>query len=326
MQRSYLFVMDPIKSINPKTDSTFYLMLESQNRGIKNWYCQLNDLIVFDGKGFAQAYPVEVSFPSEKSSCFFRLGPKQTISFAECDVIFMRKDPPVDQNFISACLLLNFYNPQKTLAFNDPKGLLLANEKLWGLNIASYLMPKTVVSSNINVLLDAAQHLEKVVIKPLYEAGGSGILIMNKDDSNLRPALEMHTNHGQRPCILQQFLNGASQGDKRVILLGGKPVGAFLRVPKEKEHRSNLHVGGTSQKTELTTTDHQIAHALKPHLLKLGIHFAGIDIIDNKLTEINVTSPTGLQEIDKIEERAGANKLNVQIINYIEQLLMQRNT
>ncbi len=324
MQRRYLYIMDPIGSINPRTDSTFYLMLESQSRGIENLFCTIEDIINCDGKGFACVDDIKVSMPTNENETYFQLGKKETVAFDDCDVIFMRKDPPVDERFLAACMLLDCHNPHKTIVFNNPQGLRIANEKLWGLHVAANFMPKTVVSSNISVLMEASQHLGRVVLKPLFGSGGRGILVMEKDDRNLRSALELLTASGKKPVMLQQYLAGARQGDKRVILLGGKPVGALLRVPGADDHRANLHVGGKAQKSEITPADEAIAKHLAPQLLELGLHFVGLDIIDNKVTEINVTSPTGLQEIDHLESHQNDDKLNVQVLNYIDHLLMLR--
>ena len=324
MQRRYLYIMDPINSINPRTDTTFYFMLESQSRGIENLFCTIEDLINCDGKGFASVEHIQVSMPTNEGEAHFHLGKKETVAFDDCDVIFMRKDPPVDERFLAACMLLDCHNPHNTIVFNNPKGLRIANEKLWGLHVAAQYMPKTVVSSNLQVLIEASQHLSRVVLKPLFGSGGGGILVMEKDDRNLRSALELLTGNGKKPIMLQQYLPGARQGDKRLILLGGKPIGALLRVPGTDDHRANLHVGGEAQKSQITSTDEEIAKHLAPQLLELGLHFVGLDIIDGKITEINVTSPTCLQEIDRLENRQGKDKLNVQVLDYIDQLLQQR--
>ncbi len=324
MQHRYLYIMDPIAAINLQSDTTFYLMLESQSRGIANLFCTIEDLINCDGKGFANAHSIQVAIPASKDDTHFHLGKKETVAFDDCSVIFMRKDPPVDDRFLAACMLLDCHNPHHTLVFNSSQGLRLANEKLWGLHVSAHFMPKTVVSSSVAVLLKAAQDLKIVVLKPLFGSGGGGILVMEKADRNLRSALELLTENGKKPIVLQQYLPGARLGDKRLILLGGKPVGALLRVPSEDDHRANLHVGGVAEKAVITSEDKEIAKHLSPHLLALGLHLVGLDIIDNKITEINVTSPTCLQEIDRLEGRTGNDKLNVQVLDYIDRLLAQR--
>jgi glutathione synthase len=323
MQRRYLYIMDPIAAINPNTDTTFYLMLESQSRGLNNLFCTIEDLVIFDGKGFANAQDILVNVPANKGDTHFHLGKKETIAFDDCSVIFMRKDPPIDDRFLAACMILDCHNPHHTLVFNNSQGLRLANEKLWGLHVAANFMPKTVVSSSLAVLLKASQDLDHVVLKPLFGSGGGGILAMEKADRNLRSALELLTENEKKPIMMQQYLPGARQGDKRLILLGAKPVGALLRLPSEDDHRANLHVGGVAEKIGITAKDLQIAEHLRPHLIKLGLHFVGLDIIDNKVTEINVTSPTCLQEIDRLESRMGKDKLNAQVLDYIDQLLMR---
>lgn len=324
MERRYLYIMDPIESIDPKSDTTFNLMLESQNRGTKNFICSITDLINQDGKGFAQASAIEVNVPSHEDESHFKKERSKAVAFADFDVIFMRKDPPIDQKYNSACMLLLCHDPKKTLVLNNPHGLLVANEKLWGLKVAPDLMPPTVVSSNLKALKEACNQMGKVVLKPLFQAGGGGILVLEKDDFNLSSALEILTDNGQKPMVVQKFIAGARNGDKRIILLGGKPIGALLRVPHGKDHRANLHAGASTKKASITESDKKIADALEPKLLELGIHFAGIDVIEGKLTEINVTSPMGLPEIDVLDKNTGQNKLNIRIMNYIDQLLLER--
>lgn len=324
MTRRYLYVMDPIETINPKTDSTFYLMLESQSRGVENLVCHIEDLITSDGKGFAFAKPVRVFVPTSDGMPYYEEGDLQTVAFDDFDIIFMRKDPPVDETFLAATMLLDCHNPHYTVVFNNPRGLRIANEKLWGLATCPQLMPKTVVSSNPKALYDALVHFGRAAIKPLFQSGGSGVMIFERNDRNVRSAIDLLTDQGQRPAMIQEYLPGARNGDKRLILLGGRPIGAVLRVPQDDDHRANLHIGGSAQRSKITPQDEEIAATLTPHLLELGLHFVGLDIIDGKVTEVNVTSPTGLQEIDHLDERTGKDKLNSQTMDYIDKLLLQR--
>jgi glutathione synthase len=324
MTRRYLYVMDPIETINPQKDSTFYLMLESQARGVDNLICHIEDLIISDGKGFAYSTPVNVFVPVSEGALYYERGDLQTVAFDDFDVIFMRKDPPVEDKFLAATMLLDCHDPRYTVMFNDSRGLRVANEKLWGLATCPQLMPKTVVSANAKTLHEAAQHFGRAVIKPLFQAGGAGVMVFEKNDRNLRSAIDLLTHESQRPAMVQEYLPAARAGDKRLILLGGKPIGALLRVPQDDDHRANMHIGGSAQVSKITKQDEEIAHILAPHLLALGMHFVGLDIIDGKVTEINVTSPTGLQEIDALEGRAGRERLNVQVMDYVDKLLLQR--
>ena len=325
MTLRYLYVIDPIHTLNPLTDSTYYLMLESQARGVDNLICQIDDLIISDGGGFARSTQIRVRIPTAGSLSFYELGQTQTMGFDDFDVIWMRKDPPVDDNFLAATMILDCHNPAYTILVNNPRSLRVANEKLWGLSVMPGAMPKTVVSSRPNVLYDAVQHFGQGVLKPLFGSGGAGVLMFDKNDRNLRSALELHTNNGRRPALVQEYLTGARHGDKRVIVLGGKAIGAMLRVPQEQDHRANLHVGGSAQKAKVSLQEENMIKQLGPLLVERGLHFVGLDIIDGKITEINVTSPTCLQEIDLLDERKGKNKLNCQIMDYIDRLLLERS-
>ena len=320
MKRRYLYVMDPLESINPYTDSTFYLMLEAKNRDIENLVCHLNDLVISDGKGFAHVTSVDVFIPAFDGAPYYQTKHRETVSFDDCNVIWMRKDPPFDENYLTATFLLDCHNPSYTKVMNHPMGLRAANEKLWGLAKIPHLMPRTVVSANPQVLHESAQHFGKAVLKPLFNSGGAGVMVFDRHDKNLHSAIDLLTHEGKRQALVQEYLQGARHGDKRLILLGGKPVGAFTRVPQEDDHRANLHIGGQAKKARITLQDEQLAEALSPHLLQLGLHFVGLDIIEGKITEINVTSPTGLQEIDRFDGRAGKERLNSQILDYVEQI------
>jgi glutathione synthase len=310
MPNRHLFVMDPIDKINKLTDSTYDIMLECQSRSDEIWECQIGDLIVESGQGFAHARSVRIA------DGHFKVDERQKKSFSDFQFIWMRKDPPVDNNFIAALQMLKCTKSSKARVVNDPDGLLIANEKLWPLTVAADFMPKTVVSANPKTLFEATQRFKRSVVKPLFQSGGSGVMVFSADDKNLKSALDLLTNQGQNPAMLQQFIEGAETGDKRIILVGGKPVGAVLRVPGKDDHRANLHVGGTAFKTELSERELAICAHLEPLLLANGLHFVGIDVINGYLTEVNVTSPTGLQEIDRLNGHTGSARLRAKLMDY----------
>ncbi|MGA1354888.1 MAG: glutathione synthase, partial [Candidatus Limnocylindrus sp.] len=216
-------------------------------------------------------------------------------------------------------MLLDRHDPSRTLVPNTPSSLRIANEKLWGL-FAAELGPHTVVSARREVLLEELARLGRAVLKPISGAGGSGVMVFDHGDKNVRSAIDILTQEGRRVAVLQEYLPAVRRGDKRVILLGGDPIGAVWRVPQGDDHRANMHVGGAAQRAEIEEDDRRIAARLKPELLKLGLHFVGIDVIGGRLTEVNVTSPTGVQEIDRLDGRQGAECLSAQVMDYVEKL------
>ena len=323
MPRRYLYVMDPIASIDPTKDTTFDFMLESQARGVSNWICGVEDLVTRGGRGFALAREARVERPGEPGGPHHETGPLQEFPFDDFQVIWMRKDPPVDDGFLQATMLLDRYSPASTLMMNEPASLRIANEKLFGL-FAPELFPYTAISSRVDILVAEVEKLGKAVIKPLNLAGGAGVMVFDRGDRNLRAALDLLTLEGRRPAIVQEFLPAVREGDKRVILLGGDPIGAVVRVPSAGDHRANMHVGGVAARGIINERDREIAARLKPALLKFGLYFVGLDVIGDKLTEINVTSPTGVQEIDALDERQGSERMSAKVMDYVEQLLTER--
>ena len=303
-----LYVMDPIHAVNPDKDTTFALLLEAQARGIDNLVCSVNDLWTRGDKGHAKAARVQVRRPTLDDATHAKVLALEDVCFDDIDVIWMRKDPPVDDVFLFACMMLDRADPARTLVLNDPRGLRLAHEKLWGL-FADDVTPRQVVSSRPEVLIAFVQEMGIGVLKPLHLMGGMGVMVFQADDKNLRSAADLLTLEGRRPAIAQEFLPAVREGDKRVILLDGEPVGAVLRVPRDDDVRSNLHVGGTAKRAVIDDDDRRICARIGPRLVELGLFFVGIDVIGGKLTEVNVTSPTGVQEIDALDGRNGAQRL-----------------
>ena len=294
---SLLFVMDPIGSIDIHKDTTFALMLEAQRRGHRVLYCELGDLSVEEGHPVARLRPVslrrEVGRHAELGEC------RSVRLDDDVDVVFQRKDPPVDASYIAATQLLLLCRRAQVL--NRPDTLLWANEKLYALQFPE-LMPETRVSRRISEFVDFLAKLGgEMIVKPLDGKGGEGIFHVRHDDRNLFSILEQSTAFGTRWAMAQQYLPAVRAGDKRILLLEGEPLGALLRVPAAGETRANLHVGGTPARAELDEHDRRIVETLRPRLLRDGLFFVGIDVIGGRLTEVNVTSPTGLQEIDALD-------------------------
>ncbi|MCW9032871.1 MAG: glutathione synthase [Rhodospirillales bacterium] len=287
--------MDPVDSIDIDGDSTFVLGLEAQKRGHKLYHYLPQDLTFKDGVLTAFARPLELR--REKGN-HFTIGEGTWINLkTDVDVILMRQDPPFDMAYITATHLLEHIEPD-TLVVNNPANVRNAPEKLFVTHFEG-LMPPTMISSNAESIEAFRTEHKDIILKPLYGNGGAGVFHLKPGDDNLNSLLEMFTELYREPIMVQAFLPDVRAGDKRIILVDGKPAGAVNRIPKEGEARSNLHVGGKAAKTELTPREQEICAAIGPALKEQGLIFVGIDVIGDYLTEINVTSPTGLQEINR---------------------------
>lgn len=306
----FVFLMDPIERINIDTDSTFVLMLESNRRGHEVYYAEINALELSEGKPFAT---VRQAVMQRKKGDHYRLGAPVRASLDEVDAIFMRKDPPVDPNFLLATLVLDRVDGSRVVMVNRPSTLRDWNEKLAALFFPD-LIPPTLVSADRARLRSFVEDVEHAVVKPLLGAGGFGVLRVGRGDSNLGSALDLLTNEGRMMIEAQAFIASVSEGDKRIILSDGEPIGAVNRRPRAGELRANLHVGAVAEKTILTDRDREICNAIGPELRRRGLLFVGIDVIGGYLTEINVTSPTGLQEIARLD---GVH-LEAEIIDLVE--------
>lgn len=300
MSHRMLFVMDPIESVDIDKDTTFALMLEAQRRGHEVLYCGLSDLGARGGDAVADVRPLKLQ---RVSGDHFRLGePCRVVLDDEVSVVFQRKDPPVDAPFIAATQILQLC--RRALVLNDPTTILARNEKLYALRFPD-LMPDTVVSQSIPELLafrDAlAEGGSDMVIKPLDGKGGEGIFRLGSGDPNTGSILEQLTAFGTRFAMAQRYLPEIREGDKRILLLEGEAIGAVLRVPSDGETRANFHAGGRAARSGLDARDRVIVETIAPALREDGLFFVGIDVIGGRLTEINVTSPTGLQEINTLD-------------------------
>ncbi|HZL58920.1 MAG TPA: glutathione synthase [Stellaceae bacterium] len=296
MSRQIAIQMDPMEGINIEADSTFALALEAQSRGHALLHYLPRDLNLADGKLTAAARPLKVK---REAGRHFELGPARTVDLASVDVILMRQDPPFDMAYITATHLLEHVSG-KVLVVNDPVSVRNAPEKLFATHFPG-VMPPTLITSDPAAIAEFRSQHRDIILKPIFGNGGAGIFRVKPDDENLNALIEMFTRLSREPIIVQRYLPEIRQGDKRIILVEGEPVGAVLRVPKAGEARANLHVGGTAKKTTLTKREREICAAIGPKLRELGLLFVGIDVIGDYLTEINVTSPTGIQEIDRLD-------------------------
>lgn len=313
MKLKMAFIMDPVESINTEKDTTFVLMLEAQARGHEVWYLELRDLFVKENKAFGNATSITV----ERSESFYKLGKTDTCELEDFDAVWMRKDPPVNNDFLYATYILSLLDENKTKVLNNPTGIRESNEKLYSLFFPE-VIPQSIVTKNINQLLDfLSEYGGEMVVKPLDGHGGEGIFYVREGDRNTNVILESITKFGTEYIIAQEFIKEVSEGDKRIIVLNGKPLGAVLRVPKPGgEFRSNFHSGGSPAKSDLTKRDIEICKVLAPRFRKDGLYFVGLDVIGGYVTEINTTSPTGVQEINRLN----GVKLETQVIEFAEEL------
>ena len=251
-------------------------------------------LAMRDGRIVAMAEPMEVR---HEEGNHFTLGETLEIDLADTHVVLMRQDPPFDMAYITATHFLEHVYP-KTLVVNDPREVRNAPEKLFVTRFPDFMPPTLIASDREQILAFRDEHKD-IIVKPLYGNGGAGVFHITPEDENLNSLLEMFSENFREPIIIQKYLPAVREGDKRIILIDGEVAGGTNRVPAEGEARSNMHVGGQPKKTELTTREHEICEALGPELKSRGLIFAGIDVIGGLLTEINVTSPTGIQEINR---------------------------
>ena len=301
--------MDPIDKIDITGDSTFALALEAQARGHSLLYYGPRDLSFRDGRITARAHPLEVR---NVKGDHFTLGEIDVIDLTKTDVVLMRQDPPFDMAYITATHILERLQPE-TLVVNDPFHVRNAPEKLF-VTLFQDFMPPTLITSDRAEIAQFRQEHKDIIVKPLYGNGGAGVFRVKADDENISSLLEMFTTFYREPVIVQRYVPEVRQGDKRIILVDGEVAGAINRVPAEGEARSNMHVGGKAEATLLSAREREICETIGPELKARGLIFTGIDVIGDYLTEINVTSPTGIQEI----KRFGGADIAVLIWDAIE--------
>ncbi|WP_157215721.1 glutathione synthase [Flavisphingomonas formosensis] len=287
--------MDPLETINIAGDSTFAVMLGAQARGHRLWHYSAGDLTYRDGRVVAPARPVTVQ---RVAGDHFSYDDWQTLDLgSDVDVVLMRQDPPFDLAYITATHLLERIQGE-TLVVNDPAAVRNAPEKLFVLDYAQF-MPPTIITRRLEEARAFHEAHGEVVVKPLYGNAGSAVFHVGRKDANLAALTELFGQVWREPFMVQAFLPDVSKGDKRIVLVDGKPAGGVNRLPKPGEIRSNLAVGGTGAATELTARELEICEAIGPELARRGLLFVGIDVIAGHLTEINVTSPTGIVAIDR---------------------------
>ena len=288
-------VMDPIQDINIKKDSSFAMLMAAQARGYQLFYMEMQDLALVDGEAVANMKPLSVK---EDATSWFELGEPQNTPLAELDVILMRKDPPFDTEYIYATYMLERAEDKGTLIVNKPQSLRDANEKLFTAWFAEHTPTTLVTRDSQRIRAFHAEH-QDIILKPLDGMGGSSIFRVKPNDPNLGVIIETLTNHGQTYAMIQAFIPEITEGDKRILIVDGEPVPYSLaRIPQKGETRGNLAAGGRAQPQPLSESDWNIARSLGPELKKRGLIFVGIDVIGDKLTEINVTSPTCIKEIE----------------------------
>ncbi len=291
-----LFVMDPIESVNIKKDTTFAFLTEAQRRGHECWVCELDGLSAEDGRGWARGTPVTVR---DQVGNHVTRGEPARRPLDDFGVVWMRKDPPFDMSYLYATYILELVDTRRTLVINRPSGLRAANEKAYTMHFPE-VTPLSIITRDAGEIRRfVADQLGRAVLKPLDRMGGSGIFLLRADDANYNSIVEQGTRGGEEFVIVQQFVPEAAIGDKRIVLMDGEPLGAILRVPAAGEFRGNMAVGGTAKPTTITERDRDIIDAVVPRLRADGLWFVGLDVIGSYLTEVNVTSPTGIQEIDR---------------------------
>jgi glutathione synthase len=289
-----LVVADPVASLVPETDTTFAIMLEAHRRGHAVYHALVTDLYATSGVPMACASRVLMHHTPAPGHCL--VHPPTVLPVASFDAVFIRKDPPVDATYLSALWLLDLAS-QHTVMVNAARGLLAANEKVYATRF-SHWMPETLVTSRFDRVLGFYHDVgEDVILKPLDGHAGAGVLRAQKGDRNLRSIFEQLSGYGLRHVMVQRYLPEARQGDKRILLVAGEPVGAMLRIPAEDDNRGNLRAGAAVHPASPTPREEEMCAALKPALLSDGLLFVGIDVIGERLTEVNVTSPTGARQI-----------------------------
>lgn len=288
--------MDPIETVNINADSTFAMAEEAQARGHRLWHYLPKHLTFNDGVLTARARTLTVR---REQGDHFTLGPWETLALADVDVVLLRQDPPFDMAYITNTHLLETVHPQ-TLVVNDPAEVRNAPEKLFVTRFKG-LMPPTMISSDLDAIKAFREEHKDIIVKPLYGNGGLGVFHLKPGDENLGALLELFGERSREPVMVQRYLPEVRQGDKRIILVDGEPVGAINRIPAEGEARSNMHVGGKPVQSALTERELEICAIIGPELKARGLLFVGIDVIGGWLTEINVTSPTGIQEIGRFD-------------------------
>lgn len=313
-----VFIIDPIQQLDPGHDTSVALMEAAQALGHEVWVTQANLLSVLNGKAWAVVERLRlepVKLVEERwvaTNPWYELNDRAFTPLETMDAVFMRTDPPVTVAYLYATYILDYIDQTQTLVINAPHGLRAANEKMYGLQFTQW-MPETIVSADKQFIQQFVEAKKEAVLKPLGGKAGEGIVFLSTGDRNFNSMIELSTLRGQVPVMVQTYLPAAKEGDKRIILLNGQPIGALNRISRGGEFRNNMAAGGTVAKTEITPQERMICSQIEDKLRQDGLIFVGIDVIGGYLTEINVTSPTGIREIDRLE----GTRLGEQVIQWV---------
>ncbi len=290
----FLFVMDPAEKMLPDKDTSFAFMRAAQARGHECLHTQPHELMNYGAEVSAVARSIRVSDQAPHVT----MAAADVVELASLDAVFIRKDPPFDPAYAHLTQQLDLVK-ERTLVVNDPRGLRDANEKLFAFHFSSY-MPRSLVASDPARILEFVKTVgDRAVLKPLDGAGGAGVVTLSTGDRNARALADLLTREGQELALVQEFLPDVVSGDKRVLVLDGEPLGAILRVPRADDFRANIHVGGDARPTDLTPAEEQLVREVGARLRAHGLWFVGLDLIGEKLIEVNVTSPTGIQQLSR---------------------------
>ena len=290
--------MDPLEKLDLKGDTTFILGLEAINRNFEVFFYTPSDLIYKKNSVYANVKILKLSLKNGKET--FSYGKEKILKLSSLDVILMRQDPPFNMSYITATHILEKI-ASKTLILNNPFHVRNAPEKIFVTEFSKF-MPETLITRDVNEIIKFKNKNKNIIIKPLYGNGGEGVFYIKDNDSNFNVIIENFLNSNEEQFIIQRYIPEVKKGDKRIILIDGEVVGAINRIPAKNENRSNMHVGGKPVKTSLNKNDKLICEAISTHLKSKGLFFVGIDVIGNYLTEINVTSPTGIREINRLNK------------------------
>ena len=316
----FAFIIDPLSKLDPGHDTSVALMEAAQALGHEVWVTQAEKLSVMNSQAWALLEAVQLT-PAQLvegrwmvSEQWYAVSDAALRSLEEMDAVFMRTDPPVTIPYLYATYILDYINPEKTLVINTPTGIRMANEKMYALQFKE-VIPETIVSQDKSVIRKFVEEKGAGVLKPLGGKAGEGILFLEASDRNFNSLVEISTKWGREPVMVQTYLPAAKDGDKRIILLNGQPIGALNRIPTGNEFRGNMAVGGRVAQTDITEQEEKICAQVGPKLQQDGLYFVGIDVIGGYLTEVNVTSPTGIREIDRLDN----TRLGEQVIKWVEQ-------
>ena len=320
MSLKLAFIIDPIHQLDPGHDTSVALMEAAQALGHQVWVTQANLLSVVASKAWAVLERLNLQPVQLVEGRWVALAPWCQLSdrtfcpLEDMDAVFMRTDPPVTTLYLYATYILDYVNSSKTLVINAPSGLRAANEKMYALQFTK-VIPETIVSPDKQVIRKFVESKGAAILKPLGNKAGEGILYLEPSDRNFNSIVELSTLQGQLPVMVQTYLPQAKEGDKRIILLDGKPIGAVNRLSSGSEFRNNMAAGGTVAKTEITEQEQIICAEVAETLRQDGLFFVGIDVIGGYLTEVNVTSPTGIREVDRLDD----TRLGEQVIQWVQE-------